>query len=383
MRARSAPRRCARAAPAPPNRSQPATCRACRLTANRNIAKQHHRDAGACAGGREGGQRAGAQGGHGGETLWKRGRKRSAAAGPRKRRPAHACPRSRAGRQRVSPLLSLRGRERTFRAKNTDRAGRDAAMTAAIVGWAHTPFGKHDAETVESLIVRVATEALEHAGIAAGDVDEILLGHFNGGFSAQDFTAGLVLQASDGFRFKPATRVENACATGSAAVHQAIKTIEAKRARIVLVVGVEQMTKDARSRDRCEPAQGLLPARGRRNARGLRRRLRQDRGGLFPAPRRPVGRARRHRREEPRQRRRQPLRADAQGPRLRLLPRGEREEPLRRRAAQAHRLLARLRRRGGAGRRRRRDGDDHAARGGAFGPPPTRRTSCRCPSAIS
>jgi len=116
-------------------------------------------------------------------------------------------------------------------------------MTAAIVGWAHTPFGKHDAETVESLIVRVATEALEHAGIAAGDVDEILLGHFNGGFSAQDFTAGLVLQASDGFRFKPATRVENACATGSAAVHQAIKTIEAKRARIVLVVGVEQMTK--------------------------------------------------------------------------------------------------------------------------------------------
>lgn len=52
-----------------------------------------------------------------------------------------------------------------------------------------------------------------------------------------------MLQADDGFRFKPATRVENACATGSAAVHQALKTIEAKRARIVLVVGVEQMTR--------------------------------------------------------------------------------------------------------------------------------------------
>jgi acetyl-CoA C-acetyltransferase len=115
-------------------------------------------------------------------------------------------------------------------------------MTACIVGWAHTPFGKLDSETVESLIVRVVNEALDHAGIGPEDVDEIVLGHFNGGFSPQDFTASLVFQASDRFRFKPATRVENACATGSAAVHQAIKTIEAKRAKTVLVVGVEQMT---------------------------------------------------------------------------------------------------------------------------------------------
>src|SRR5690242_17651148 len=115
-------------------------------------------------------------------------------------------------------------------------------MTAAIVGWAHTPFGRLAGETVESLIVRVATDALADAGIGPKDVDEIVLGHFNAGFSAQDFTAALVLQASPDLRFKPATRVENACATGSAAVHQAIKSIEAKAARIVLVVGVEQMT---------------------------------------------------------------------------------------------------------------------------------------------
>ncbi len=116
-------------------------------------------------------------------------------------------------------------------------------MTAAIVGWAHTPFGKYDAETVESLIVRAANEALVDAGIGADDVDEIVLGHFNAGFSPQDFTASLVLQADPKLRFKPATRVENACATGSAAVHQAIRAIDAGAARIVLVVGVEQMTK--------------------------------------------------------------------------------------------------------------------------------------------
>ena len=115
-------------------------------------------------------------------------------------------------------------------------------MTACIVGWAHTPFGKLSNESVESLIVRVTAEALADAGVAAADVDEIVLGHFNAGFSAQDFTAALVLQASPDLRFKRATRVENACATGSAAVHQGIKAIEAHAARIVLCVGVEQMT---------------------------------------------------------------------------------------------------------------------------------------------
>jgi len=115
-------------------------------------------------------------------------------------------------------------------------------MTACIVGWAHSPFGKLEGETVENLVVSVASEALAHAGIGPKDVDEIVLGHFNGGFSPQDFTASLVLQASDDLRFKPATRVENACATGSAAVHQGIKTIRAGAAKVVLVVGVEQMT---------------------------------------------------------------------------------------------------------------------------------------------
>src|SRR6059058_6037486 len=115
-------------------------------------------------------------------------------------------------------------------------------MTGCIVGWAHTPFGRLDTESVESLIVRVATDAIADAGIAPSDVDEIVLGHFNAGFSPQDFTASLVLQASPDLRFRRAARVENACATGSAAVHQGLKAIEAKAARIVLVVGVEQMT---------------------------------------------------------------------------------------------------------------------------------------------
>jgi len=115
-------------------------------------------------------------------------------------------------------------------------------MTACIVGWAHSPFGRLDGETLEQLIVTVTREALDHAGIGPDEVDEIVLGHFNAGFSPQDFTASLVLQADERLRFKPATRVENACATGSAAVRQGLRAIDARASRIVLVVGAEQMT---------------------------------------------------------------------------------------------------------------------------------------------
>src|SRR5919206_2082309 len=115
-------------------------------------------------------------------------------------------------------------------------------MTACIVGWAHTKFGKHENEDIESLVVRVATEAIQDAGLEPKDVDAVYLGTMNGGFVRQEFPASLVLQGSDAWRFKPATRVENACATGSAAIHQGLNAIAAKKARTVLVVGVEKMS---------------------------------------------------------------------------------------------------------------------------------------------
>ncbi len=115
-------------------------------------------------------------------------------------------------------------------------------MTGCIAGWAHTKFGRLEGEDLESLICGVASDAVADAGVGPEDVDAVYVGLFNHGFSAQDFPASLVIQADDRFRFKPATRVENACATGSAAIHQGLNLIEAKRARIVLVVGVEKMT---------------------------------------------------------------------------------------------------------------------------------------------
>lgn len=115
-------------------------------------------------------------------------------------------------------------------------------MSACIVGWAHSKFGKLENDDAESLIASVARDAIRDAGIAPADIDEIYVGHFNAGMSAQGFPASLALMGDPELRFKPSTRVENACATGSAAIHQGLKTIAAKRGRVVLVVGVEKMT---------------------------------------------------------------------------------------------------------------------------------------------
>src|SRR5262252_7319549 len=115
-------------------------------------------------------------------------------------------------------------------------------MSGCIVGWAHSRFGKHEGRDIESLIVEVTEAALADAGVMAADIDTVYLGTMNGGFVRQEFPASLVFQADPGFRFKPATRVENACTTGSAAIHQGLNAIAAGKARLALVVGVEKMT---------------------------------------------------------------------------------------------------------------------------------------------
>ena len=80
-----------------------------------------------------------------------------------------------------------------------------AEMSACIVGWAHSKFGKHEGRDIEFLIIEVTEAALADAGVGAADIDTIYLGTMNGGFVRQEFPASLVFQADPGFRFKPAT----------------------------------------------------------------------------------------------------------------------------------------------------------------------------------
>lgn len=113
---------------------------------------------------------------------------------------------------------------------------------AQIVGWAHSPFGKSELEDTEQLMASVATPAMEHAGIDMNDLDGIFVGVMNNGFSKQDFQGALVAMGNEKLAHVPATRLENACATGSAALYSAMDFIELGRGRIALVVGAEKMT---------------------------------------------------------------------------------------------------------------------------------------------
>ncbi|MCA3642594.1 MAG: acetyl-CoA acetyltransferase [Methylobacterium sp.] len=114
--------------------------------------------------------------------------------------------------------------------------------SAAIVGWCHSPFGKLDIPDIEGLIGAVAEGALDDAGVSAAEIDFVTVGVLNCGFSKQGFEAGLVSVAMPALAHTPAMHVENACATGSAAIHAAMDFIESGRGRIALVIGAEKMT---------------------------------------------------------------------------------------------------------------------------------------------
>lgn len=115
-------------------------------------------------------------------------------------------------------------------------------VAACLTGWGHSPFGKLDNVDAEVLLADIAQAALDDAALDPEQIDAIYVGTFNGGFLYQDFPSSLVFNRIPGLRFKPATRVENACSTGSAAVYAGLQAIEAGAAKHVLVIGFEKMT---------------------------------------------------------------------------------------------------------------------------------------------
>ena len=113
--------------------------------------------------------------------------------------------------------------------------------TPYIIGWGHTPFGKLDQLDIEQMFRDAALPAMASAGLEPKDIDGIFVGTFNAGFVPQDFSASIAAVAIPAFRFTPAVRMENACATGSAAIWAALDALESGRMKRVLVVGFEKM----------------------------------------------------------------------------------------------------------------------------------------------
>jgi acetyl-CoA C-acetyltransferase len=91
-------------------------------------------------------------------------------------------------------------------------------------------------------MARVLRPALDHAQIAADDVDGVFVGIMNNGFQKQDIQGAIPGLIEPALANKPAVRVEDACASGSAAIYAALNFLEAGQGKVALVVGVEKMT---------------------------------------------------------------------------------------------------------------------------------------------
>jgi acetyl-CoA C-acetyltransferase len=123
-----------------------------------------------------------------------------------------------------------------------------------IVGAYNTRFGalvRRDRATREvadvtslyDLMVEAGRGALADAGLEGRDVDGVLVGSGAPGLLAnQEHLASFATEIDPaGLRFKSMTRCEDACASGSVALYDALYAVEAGRARFALVLGVEKM----------------------------------------------------------------------------------------------------------------------------------------------
>ncbi len=106
----------------------------------------------------------------------------------------------------------------------------------AIVGMGCTTFGEHWGRSVDDLLIDATTECYASTnGITPADVDAYWLGTMASGLS------GMILAKPLALEYKPVTRVENFCATGSEAFRNACYAVASGAYDTAMAVGVEKL----------------------------------------------------------------------------------------------------------------------------------------------
>ena len=105
----------------------------------------------------------------------------------------------------------------------------------AIVGMGCTKFGEHWDRSASDLLVDAVQDAYGSAGIEPDNVDAYWLGTTGSGIS------GLTLSEPLKIQYKPVTRLENMCATGSEAMRNAAYAVASGAYDLVMAVGVEKL----------------------------------------------------------------------------------------------------------------------------------------------
>jgi acetyl-CoA C-acetyltransferase len=105
----------------------------------------------------------------------------------------------------------------------------------AIVGMGCTPFGEHWDKGPADLLVDSSSEAFRSSGIDSDQIDAFWLGTMGSG------TSGLMLSEALKLPYKPVTRLENMCATGSEAMRNAAYAVASGAYDLVMAIGVEKL----------------------------------------------------------------------------------------------------------------------------------------------
>lgn len=114
--------------------------------------------------------------------------------------------------------------------------------TIYIAGIAMTVFGRHIERSVESLADEALQGALKDAGCCAQDIGTAYYSGITGGpLHGQLSIPGQVVFSKIGIEGIPVINVENACASGSSAVHLAIQSLKAGACDVALALGAEKM----------------------------------------------------------------------------------------------------------------------------------------------
>ena len=111
-----------------------------------------------------------------------------------------------------------------------------------IVGVGMTPFGVQPDVSVKDLTQHAVRHALADAGVQLGDIQAAYFGNTcQDVLEGQIVVAGQIALRSMGFERIPMVNVENACATGATALHQAVMHVHSGAADVALAVGVEKL----------------------------------------------------------------------------------------------------------------------------------------------
>lgn len=111
-----------------------------------------------------------------------------------------------------------------------------------IAGIAMTVFGRHPERAVDDLAREALAGALKDAGARAADIGVAFYsGMTQGPLQGQLSIPGQVVFSKIGIEGVPIFNVENACASGSSAVHLAAQALKAGSTDVALALGAEKM----------------------------------------------------------------------------------------------------------------------------------------------